>query len=69
MTDFDVSKFDYTPEEVLETAKQGKLLSAEIEFNRNCNYRCPYCYAVGSAAVLPHDVAVRVIREDRKSVV
>jgi len=66
MTGFDVRKFDYTPEEVLETAKQGKLLSAEIEFNRSCNYRCPYCYAVGSAADLPHDVAVRVIREVAK---
>ena len=66
MTVFDVRKFDYTPEEVLETARQGKLLSAEIEFNRNCNYRCPYCYAVGSAAVLPRDVAERVIREAAK---
>ena len=63
MSAFDVRKFDYTPEEVLETAKRGKLLSAEIEFNRTCNYRCPYCYAAGGDAVLPHDTAVRVIRE------
>ena len=64
MAPFDVRKFDYTPEEALEAAKQGKLLSAEIEFNRSCNYRCPYCYAAsGSDAVLPHDVAERAIRE------
>ena len=63
MAPFDVRKFDYTTEEALEAAKQGKLLSAEIEFNRNCNYRCPYCYAAGSDATLPHEVAERVIRE------
>ena len=68
MVPFDVRKFDYTPEEALEAAKQGKLLSAEIEFNRNCNYRCPYCYAAGtgSDALLPHDVAERVIRDVAK---
>ena len=63
MEPFDVRKFDYTPGEALDAAKQGKLLSAEIEFNRSCNYRCPYCYATGSDAVLPHEVAERVIRE------
>ena len=63
MAPFDVRKFDYTPEEALEAAKQGKLLSAEIEFNRSCNYRCPYCYAAGTDALLPRDVAERVIRE------
>ena len=63
MTPFDVRKFDYTPEEALAAAEQGKLLSAEIEFNRSCNYRCPYCYAAGSDASLPHEVAERVIRE------
>ena len=63
MASFDVRKFDYTTEEALEAAKQGKLLSAEIEFNRSCNYRCPYCYAAGSDSSLPHEVAERVIRE------
>ncbi len=67
MTVFDVHKFDYTPEEALDTAKQGKLLSAEIEFNRSCNYRCPYCYAVNDpAAVLPHETALQVIRDVAK---
>ena len=63
MQPFDVHKFDYTTEEALEAAKQGKLLSAEIEFNRSCNYRCLYCYAAGSAEELPHETAVQAIRD------
>ena len=67
MTAFDVHKFDYTPEEALDAAKRGKLLSAEIEFNRSCNYRCPYCYAVNDpSAVLPHETAQQVIRDVAK---
>ena len=44
---FDSHRFDFSVEEVREAAAQGRLLSAEIEFNRSCNYRCPYCYAAG----------------------
>ena len=66
MTAFDVTKFDYTPEEVLEAARNNRLLSAEIEFNRSCNYRCPYCYAVGKAAELPRETAEQVIRDVAK---
>lgn len=47
MIRFDRSKFDYSEKEALEAAASGRLLSAEIEFNRLCNYRCPYCYAAG----------------------
>ncbi|MBQ6352384.1 MAG: radical SAM protein, partial [Lentisphaeria bacterium] len=67
MTAFDVRKFDYTPEEALDAAKRGRLLSAEIEFNRSCNYRCPYCYAVDdTVAALPHETALQVIRDVAK---
>ena len=66
MAPFDVRKFDYTPGEALEAAKENRLLSAEIEFNRSCNYRCPYCYAAGSDALLAPEVAERVIREVAK---
>lgn len=48
MVPFDVKKFDFTEAEALSAAADGRLLSAEIEFNRSCNYRCPYCYAAGS---------------------
>ena len=54
MEPFDVHKFDFTTEEALEAAKQNRLLSAEIEFNRSCNFRCLYCYAAGTAAELPN---------------
>jgi len=66
MEPFDIHKFDFTPEEALEAAKQNRLLSAEIEFNRSCNFRCLYCYAAGSAAELPHEAAVQAIRDVAK---
>ena len=43
---FDPSQFDYTDLEIEQAAAENRLLSLEIEFNRQCNYRCPYCYAV-----------------------
>ncbi len=45
---FDSRKYDFTDAEVQEAAGQNRLLSLEIEFNRQCNYRCPYCYAAAS---------------------
>ena len=65
MIPFDPAKFDFSVEEVLAAAKAGRLLSAEIEFNRSCNYRCPYCYAAGSHdnEELPADVAGSAIRQ------
>ncbi|MBE6371188.1 MAG: radical SAM protein [Lentisphaerae bacterium] len=63
MEPFDVHKFDFTTEEALEAPKQNRLLSAEIEFNRSCNFRCLYCYAAGSAAELPHEAAVKAIHD------
>lgn len=35
---------EFTRGEISETAKQGHLLSMEIEFSLRCNYRCKYCY-------------------------
>ena len=65
---FDPRKFDYPVEEALQAAAECRLLSAEIEFNRSCNYRCPYCYAFGNHchAYLPPEVAERVIGEVAK---
>lgn len=63
--DFDTHKFDFSVAESLEAAAAGKLLSAEIEFNRSCNYRCPYCYAAGSCTgtALEPELARTVIRD------
>lgn len=62
---FDSHRFDFSVAEVREAAAQGRLLSAEIEFNRSCNYRCPYCYAADGdpGVALPQEVAERVIGE------
>ncbi len=43
---FDLHKFDFSDEEIRKAAAENRLLSMEIEFNRACNYHCPYCYAV-----------------------
>ncbi len=63
--EFDARNFDYSVEEALDAAAKGRLLSAEIEFNRSCNYRCPYCYAAGTddRSFLAPEVARAVIRD------
>jgi sulfatase maturation enzyme AslB (radical SAM superfamily) len=41
----------------------------EIEFNKNCNYNCPYCYAAadqgGQDYILPAEIAESAIRQFR----
>ena len=68
MTGFDPHKFDFSVAESFEAAAAGKLLSAEIEFNRSCNYRCPYCYAAGKYenSALEPELARQVIRDVAK---
>jgi len=36
---------DFTEEEIKKTVAAGGLLSLELEFSRQCNLRCVYCYA------------------------
>ena len=52
---FHTEYFDFTPEEIREAAAAGRLLAAEVEFNRECNYRCPYCYADDGSAAAGRD--------------
>ena len=35
----------FSPEEIKEARKEGKLLSLDIELTKLCNFRCIYCYA------------------------
>ncbi len=42
---FDLHKFDFSDEDIRDAVAENRLLSMEIEFNRACNYHCPYCYA------------------------
>ncbi len=39
---------EFSPEEIAEAVRKGRLLSMEMEFNKNCNFRCLYCYASDS---------------------
>lgn len=36
---------EFSAQEIAEAVRNGRLLSMEIEFNQNCNFRCIYCYA------------------------
>jgi radical SAM protein with 4Fe4S-binding SPASM domain len=36
---------EFSQEEIAEAVRKGRLLSMEMEFNKNCNFRCLYCYA------------------------
>ena len=38
-------RFDFSDDDIRTAIEQGKLLSAELELTRACNYRCIYCYA------------------------
>jgi radical SAM protein with 4Fe4S-binding SPASM domain len=40
---------EFSKKEIEETAKSSRLLSMEIEFNRNCNFNCIYCYVQNDA--------------------
>lgn len=35
---------EFSKNDIEETAKSGRLLSMEVEFNRDCNFNCIYCY-------------------------
>ena len=50
---FDSAIFDFTDAEIREAAAANRLLSIEIEFNRLCNYRGPYCNAGDPETELP----------------
>ncbi|MDD2404378.1 MAG: radical SAM protein [Victivallaceae bacterium] len=64
---FDISKFEISEDEIRDAAKKNCLLSMEIEFNKNCNYNCPYCYAAadqgGQDYILPAELAESAIRQ------
>ena len=65
MIPFDPQKYDFSTREMLDAAAENRLLTCEVEFNRSCNYRCPYCYAAGryAHASLPAETAESVIRQ------
>jgi len=40
---------EFSQQDITDAARNGRLLSMEIEFNQNCNFRCIYCYASDNA--------------------
>jgi MoaA/NifB/PqqE/SkfB family radical SAM enzyme len=36
---------EFSQDEIAAAVRENKLLSMEMEFNKNCNFRCLYCYA------------------------
>jgi radical SAM protein with 4Fe4S-binding SPASM domain len=40
----------FSREEIADAVSRGRLLTMEVEFNRNCNFNCVYCYAENSPA-------------------
>ncbi len=40
---------EFSRKEIEETSRSSRLLSMEIEFNRNCNFNCIYCYVQNDA--------------------
>ena len=65
MIPFDPQKYDFSTREMLDAAAENRLLTCEVEFNRSCNYRGPYCYAAGqyTHAALSAETAGSVIRQ------
>lgn len=39
-----LENFEFSPQDIEEAVRNSRLLTMEIEFSRNCNFRCPYCY-------------------------
>ena len=57
-----ISGFEFSKQEIETAAKNGRLLSMEIEFSQICNFRCPYCY-VPRGAHLEDEVSPEVFRD------
>jgi radical SAM protein with 4Fe4S-binding SPASM domain len=53
--------FGFSHEEVEAAVRNRRLLSIEIEFGRECNFRCPYCY-VAEPEKAPDELTPKEIR-------
>ena len=53
--------FGFSQDEIEDAVKNRRLLSMEVEFGRECNFRCPYCY-VSDPTVAPAELTPDEIR-------
>ncbi len=57
-----ISGFEFSKQDIETAANNSRLLSMEIEFSQNCNFRCPYCY-VPKGAHFEDDLSPEAIRD------
>ena len=57
-----IPNFEFSRDEIEEAVGNARLLTMEIEFSRNCNFRCPYCY-VPDRAPLKNQLSRDEIRD------
>lgn len=53
---------EFTEAEIRESAAANRLLSMEIEFSRDCNFRCAYCY-VENRTASPEEMSREEIKD------
>jgi radical SAM protein with 4Fe4S-binding SPASM domain len=55
-----ISSFEFSRQDIEEAVGNARLLTMEIEFNRSCNLRCPYCYVPAQSSaqdeLSPHEI-------------
>jgi len=55
--------FDFSRQEIDEAVREGRLLTAEMEFSLKCNFRCPYCYNHRGEPNLENELSPDEIRD------
>lgn len=58
----DLTMFDFSDSDIAQAAASDRLLSMEIEFSRECNYFCPYCYSADGNGNLENEMTEDEIR-------
>jgi radical SAM protein with 4Fe4S-binding SPASM domain len=54
---------NFSRQEIDEAVREGKLLTAEMEFSLRCNFRCPYCYNHQGNPDLDNELTTDEIRD------
>ncbi len=57
-----IYNLEFTDEDIREAVAANRLLSMEIEFSRQCNFHCSYCYVDGKTAS-PLELSIAEIKD------